>query len=121
LRLGVFGGRGFADGGVGFSGGEFGIDGDEGGGGVYCVQPSVIALSVMAARVGPIAFIFLAARRIEGSDLRNLGLLSLDLLHIDAILLRSRLRLLIRLLMKFMVQSILLVTHGVLRLLTSKI
>ena len=76
-----------------------------------CVQPTVIALSVMAARVDPIAFIFallnklpacdkisLAARRIERSDLRNLGLLSLDLLHVDAILLRSCLRLLIRLL-----------------------
>jgi hypothetical protein len=54
----VFGGRGFVDGGVGNSGGAFGIEGDEGGGGVYCVQPTVIALSVMAARVDLVAFIF---------------------------------------------------------------
>jgi hypothetical protein len=37
----------------------------------------------------------LAARRVARSDLRNLGLLSVDLLHINAILLRSCLRLLI--------------------------
>jgi hypothetical protein len=95
----VFGGRGFVDGGVGSSGGGFGIDGDAGGGGVCCVQPTVIAPSVMAARVDLIAFIFallnkqvLTAWRIAGSDLRNLRLLSIDLLHIDAILLRSGLR-----------------------------
>jgi hypothetical protein len=36
----------------------------------------------------------LAARCVTGPDLRNLGLLALELLHVEAILLRSSLRLL---------------------------
>jgi hypothetical protein len=65
LRFGVFGGRGFVDGGVGISGAELGVDGDEGGGGVCCVQPAVIAQTAMAARVDPVAFIFALLDRID--------------------------------------------------------
>ena len=66
MRFGVFGGRGFVDGGVGNSGAEFGIDGDEGGGGVCCAQPTVIALSVMAARVDLVAFILYPQQTVDG-------------------------------------------------------
>src|ERR1700690_3870614 len=56
---------------------------------------------------------------IARSDLRNLSLLSLDLLHIDAILLRSSLRLLTaffvqQTLMRFMVHGIFLMPYRVL-------
>jgi hypothetical protein len=65
----------------------------------------------------------LAAWRVARSDFRNLGLLPLDLLHINAILLRSGLRLLIvlfiraaslRTLMKFIMQGIFFVPYCVL-------
>jgi hypothetical protein len=56
LVFGEFGGMGF-EGGVGTSGGEFGSDGDVGDSGVCCVQPTVIALSTMAARVDLVRFI----------------------------------------------------------------
>jgi hypothetical protein len=64
------------------------------------------------------------ARRISRSDFRNLGLLSLDLLQVNAILLRSLLGPLIILLslgagswstVKFMMQGILFVPYRVLR------
>ena len=51
MVFGVFGGIGFDEGGVGTVGGGFGIEGDDGGGGVFWVQPAAIALSAMTTSV----------------------------------------------------------------------
>jgi hypothetical protein len=53
------------DAGGGTSGDEFGTDGAVGGGGVCCVQPTVMALSAMAAKVDLVSFIFALLYKVD--------------------------------------------------------